>query len=89
MKNFKLNGRKLINADVISPEFVVATFSKELNQYGVEDNFLTFKYGAKLLEICNKYKGQRNISIVEAMLNEIDVVLLEYAYDKTCNRKKN
>lgn len=76
--NLKLSGRKLVNADILWPEFVLATFSDEISYDFVEKFICNIQNGMKVFQIYEQHRQNLSIGNVIAMLKKMEQVFLDY-----------
>ena len=78
--NFKLKGNYLLNADIVYPETIYATFSKELTPVAAKELVLNLNYGHDLLMVYKQFRDNLHITNVVEMLKRMDALLREYDY---------
>ena len=81
MINVIRDGDKLLNADVISPEFIYATFNEGLTEQAKVEIFLTLRCGAQMLDLYKNSREDMNISNVANMLKDMETIFHYFDYE--------
>ena len=71
---FKLKGRTLLSAEIISPDMPIAEFSEGYSKQGVKTIVANLNYGSEMLSIYKKYRNSLHIVNVVEMLNKMEEV---------------
>jgi hypothetical protein len=81
MINVIRDGDKLLNADIISPEFVYATLNNGLTEQAKVEIFLTLRCGAQMLDLYKATRDNMHISNVAHMLEDMETIFQYYEYE--------
>ena len=78
--NVKRKGNLLLNADIILPETVYATFNEGLVDSVKDDIADRIRFGGEMLDIYAQFRSNLHITNVVAMLNKMETVYTDYNY---------
>ena len=78
--NFELKGRNLVNADIITPEVVYATFSEDVRIPVIKSVTAKLNYGSRFLDIYEQHRDDMSVPNVLKMLKKMEEVFVEYDY---------
>lgn len=70
--NYKVKNRKLLNADIISPEIVYAEFSNELVDGEAERMVNSMNFGHEMLSIYDDFRDNMHVVNVVEMLKRME-----------------
>ena len=76
--NFRIKNRKLLNADIISPEIVYAEFSSELVESQAECMVNAMNNGHDMLLIYKEMRDDMHIVNVMEMLNRMERIYAKW-----------
>lgn len=77
--NFKIKNRKMLNADIISPEIVYASFSDELVDGVAEGMVNSMNCGHEMLTIYSDFRDDLHITNVADMLKKMEAVYQKWS----------
>ncbi|NCU40169.1 hypothetical protein EOL73_00230 [Candidatus Saccharibacteria bacterium] len=86
MRNVKLKGRKLLNADYIHPDIVIAEFNNDYCKQSRRDIVNELNYGSRMLDIYEQHRDNMYIANVVEMLKLMEDVYSGYIYERYENR---
>jgi hypothetical protein len=79
---FKLEGNKLLNAEIVSPEYPFAEFSDELCKDIPRKIVSTLNHGDDVLNILGKYHGLNDFIMTTEMVKELKDAYGRYLFDQ-------
>lgn len=82
MRNVKIKGNKLLNADMISPDMVYATFDDGLCKQVMEDIANELYYGSRMLDLYEQYRSNMHISNISEMFDLMESLFYNYSVKK-------
>jgi hypothetical protein len=81
MLNVIRYGDKLLNEDVISPEFVYATLNEKLTEQAKVEIFVTLRCGAQMLDLYRATRDNMHISNIADMLEKMETIHHYFDYE--------
>lgn len=80
MLSVKLHGNDLLNADIISPPTVVASFKPGYTGHFKKEVELTINHGALMLAAYNRHRDNLHVANVARMIEEMERIHREHEY---------
>lgn len=87
--NFKIKDRKLLNADIISPEIVYAEFSDALVDGVAEGMVNSMNCGHEMLTIYSDFRDDLHITNVADMLKKMESVYQKWVSETHMIRRNS
>jgi len=88
VRNVKLKGAKLLNADCIHPDIVIAEFNSDYCKQSRRDIVNELNFGSRMLDIYEQHRDNMHITNVVDMLKLMEDAYSGYIYNRYENMKE-